>query len=343
MNQDQDLKSIDWLREYLSAQIGSGQVKSDDPEALMWRTGLAPFGDAIFSVPGNMFLSDGRKPRGPVVWIRDGLIPLLHFFQEQSPEVFETKLLIHSRYRKIVPARWASRVMFYRLKHVGPEIYSKPKKVIIVGCQSPAMGSLQETDRVLRAIGRQWGLGPDSQIEIQVWLPVKSPHFLGYPKIIENGVERIFRSLALLGRGVEFMDWSDFALAQDMSDAHFCEINTGNLIQESHCSQLLMARGARRVEIIHENDRIQLSSGIDQTVRPGAEFIQLSPYHGLEVQVGIESGSQDLVTMSEKRVEELARLEEVLNWDNSMIKRAKKNISTMGQTKPTSGLMGRPR
>lgn len=333
MRQATDLRSVDWLRDYLSAQAGIALSKGIDPEAGLWRQGLTPFCDAIYSAPPSIFLADGSAPEGTTVWVRDGLLPLMTFFQVYSPEMVSAKLMVHARFRSVVPDKWLSKVLFYRVKHLSSEIYSDLSKLIIIGCQSPAMGSLLDTEDVLRLIVNKWQLGSGKKLKVQCWLPVKSPHFLGFPQQTENGVERLYRALRLLGDGVEFVEWPDLALEQDLSNAHLVEINSGNLVQESYCTHLLMSRGARMVSVASVVGKLSLSSGENQTRQPGSEFFHLSPYHGLEIENDLQKPKAEGIFLSGAKLEFLSGLEEVLNWDNSMMKRIKRNISTIGQPK----------
>lgn len=222
-------------------------------------------------------------------WIvRDGILPLLAFFQKNSepPKNLKTKLYVSETVAEIIPTAWRNCFGLRKLSTLQRE--APVHNLILTGLMSKNYVNLSTvTTQIEKLKAEKKNKGFKT---LSIFTP---PRYFGYGA--EHDHEFIYayaeKIISNLGTANKIYEWLSFQTEQSFSGFQAVDLNSEFLVSDSYLLHHMYARGASAQE----------------THSSSAEVISLSPFYGWKLISQLPKQKQHEVWTRISEVEEYQR------------------------------------
>ncbi len=251
MEKKEKLEYVQWSYEFIK---GAYLNKSEDVTWMdkLYTDYLQPFSLEFFGPKNMMLLFGGHEfcnltDRTQLV-ARDGVIPLLKFFQELNPKDLDLTLYIPKDFCFLVPNEWRSKVKFYSVKsNIQYSSSNLPKKLFISGILNSTLADPDELEESLKHLVSVLGEKNIANMDIMAYFPNKRSDLWGSwdDENVLKFSALIFKYLKL---DIKTPLWPKLHNESDFKDCLYYEINSGLFIKHSYLTNFTLSRGAGLLE-----------------------------------------------------------------------------------------------
>lgn len=262
---------IDWFRAHrVSLQRFDHLIANEKNKGFI--SYLWPIGQEYYSPLNPIFLTSNYPidvlNEHPMWMARDGLVPLLWFFQmNPKPGRFKQKILIHETFSPFVPEAWRNNMGTYRVDSTKTDQISV-NKVILTTYISEMFCSQEYLKKLLAQIATT--VGEENIRNITKYLFCLDKN-LGYGQETKHQIVPEFMRQIYKVFGTEeyqLWNWTNLDAYPNFEGFHYCEISEMLLCADSYVAHHVAKRGAR--PLLNSRPKEQ-----------DEELIELSPYHGV--------------------------------------------------------------
>lgn len=221
----------------------------------------------------------------PFWMIRDGLIPLLWFFElhpEPKLKNFSSKLLVSEDLAPFIPAPWRNYFGTYqKVSRHSADVSGADRRLLIAGVVSENFCSLDFLESDLKKI-REWvetrKTSKRQQTEALVFLPTQGDISSAFVS------QYIVNVCQAIGGDMRCLSWQKFSTLDGLENCDFLELNDGQICKDSFLEEFALSSGALPIGRQHLPVAAEMGSG--------TRYVELSPHHGLVVKAEVSEKSE---------------------------------------------------
>jgi hypothetical protein len=262
---------VDWFAAH-ERSPRAGRLPSLDPEATYFLNVLWPVSLPYYSPLNPVFLAQcaglEALDKHPHWFVRDGLVPLLWFFEQHpSPRKLRSRLWVHEELGRWVPPAWRGHCGTYRLETTPGRERAAARGLLLTGIMMDSYCPLSRLDAHLDSIVARYGRRLD-RMELALFAPACFGQ-RGETPAHEFHAEFMLRLCRKLGSSVRALSWARLEATESWEGFDVIDLTDRHLCADSYLLHLAVSRGA--------NPRFE---GQGQS---GGDFVALSPLHGFRM------------------------------------------------------------
>ncbi|MFA6237018.1 MAG: glycosyltransferase family 4 protein [Bacteriovorax sp.] len=241
-------ETIQWAYDFIrSSEID--YVSETRKKSKSYHVYLSPFSRKYYSTMAPALVFNGKLSSKlfdkNIVTLRDGIVPLSLFFEDQSPAKFSGNIAIHKDLWFLVPKIWQDKTYFYEIK--GEVSFSKtqlPEKIFLAGTLNSTFADPQEFELALLQLQKTLGKENIQKMDILAFFPLNKKVNL-WGKWQDDELLKITRHLYdNLKINIKFSDWQSIRSETNFRNTLYYEINSGYFIKDTYTRHFALSRGA---------------------------------------------------------------------------------------------------
>lgn len=210
-----------------------------NPSNYLWPATMA-HGASDWAFLSEIDQKISRTP-GIAIKIRDGLIPMLWFFNKNpEPANWQRKILIHHSLFRHVPMAWRDRTGVYEIgAQPRPEDIETMDELLLLGVASDNFCGLERMEQLLARIEERLA---------QLPAVTKLSGYIAIPPWVDHvGFQaEYFVTLARrLNRDIQFLNWYKFCGRRNLSKTFVVDLNEFVLCADNYLYQWALTHGAK--------------------------------------------------------------------------------------------------